>query len=369
MSRPVECAPSLAARAIIAIPPDQLILLGTELARLLLELAGRAQVRPVGLAEWREAALAACSGRSRSYRDRVGQALAEAVALAGAGATTAALTPELVGRLGARPGAAATTNGLLRALKTACGLAAVRGWVLPGSLDRAAWRVYQGPQTRARHHPREAIARVLGSLEEGRASWEGARLHALACTYAYTGLRLREALRLEVADLDLGRGFLFVRPGPDLKTERSAAPVPCPRVLVEVLEGWVGRVGARWVFPNLGKSGPWRGGTYGKRPTDRLVSAGKAIGVEGFTPLSLRHSLATHYAGYWGLSEKQIQQILRHTTVMTQRHYVHADLVNLAELVEGFRFDLPEPARGRRRRSPRRPCCGPRRRRPGAAWG
>jgi integrase len=344
------------------------ILLG-ELSRLLLELAGGVQVRPVGLAEWRETALAACAGRSRSYRDRVGQALAEAVALAGPGASTAALTPELVAKLAARAGAAATTNGLLRALRTACGLAADRGWLVRGSLERAAWRVYQGPQTRARHHPREAVARVLGSLEEGRASWEGGRLHALACCYAYTGLRLREALRLEVGDLDLDRGFVFVRPGKDLKTARSAAPVPCPRALVEVLEGWVGRAGGRWVFPNLGKTGPWGGGTFGKRPTDRLVAAGLAVGVAGFTPLSLRHSLATHYAGYWGLSDKQIQQILRHTTVMTQAHYVHADLANLAELVEGFRFDSPEPARGRRRRPPRRGRGGPRRRRPGVGTG
>jgi integrase len=345
-----------------------LILLGNELARMLLELAGQAQVKPVGLGEWREAALAACSGRSRSYRDRVGQALAEAVALAGAGATTAALGPELVARLADKPRAAATTNGLLRALRTACTLATTRGWLLPGCLDRAVWRVREGPQTRARHHGREAIVRVLESLRVSGGSWEGGRLHALACIYAYTGLRLREALRLEVADLDLERGFLFVRPGADLKTERSAAPVPCPRVLVEVLEGWVGRVGSRWVFPNQGRSAPWGAATYGKRPTDRLVGAGKAIGVEGFTPLSLRHSLATHYAGYWGLSDKQIQQILRHTSVMTQRHYVHADLVNLAELVEDFRFDASPPA-GPRRRRPRRACSGPRRRRPGAARG
>jgi integrase len=342
-----------------------LALLRTELARLLayLEVAGQVEVVPLG--QWREAVLAGCQGRSRSYRDRVGQAVREAVELAGPGATTAALGPELVGRLAARAGAASTTNGLLAALRTACGLARERGWISPQALQGAVWRVRSGPQTRARHHSREAIARVLGSLRTERASWEGGRLYALACSYAYTGLRLREALRLEVADVDLGRGFLFVRPGPDLKTERSAAPVPCPRVLVEVLEEWVPRAGSRWVFPNLGRTGPWTGGTYGKRPTDRLVAAGQTVGVAGFTPLSLRHSLATHYTSYWGLSEKQLQQVLRHTTVLTQRHYVHADLVNLGELVRGFRFDAgrPRPRRSRRRRVLPRP----RRRRPRTA--
>jgi integrase len=362
MSPERHCAPSPFP---VSIPEGQLELLGAELGRLLvrLQLAGRIEAVPLG--QWQDAVLARCQGRSRSYRDRVGQAVRETLELAGPGATTAALGSDLIARLAARPGAASTTNGLLAAFRTACGLARERGWISTQALDRAVCRVRSGLQTRARHHSRETIARVLGSLRESRGTWEGGRLYALACTYAYTGVRLREGLRLELADLDLERGFLFVRPGADLKTERSAAPVPCPRVLVGVLEEWVPRAGSRWVFPNLGRTGPWTGGTYGKRPTDRLVAAGQAMGVAGFTPLSLRHSLATHYTNYWGLSEKQLQQVLRHTTVLTQRHYVHADLVNLAELVRDFRFDA---GRSRPRRSRRRRVLpGPRRRRPRTA--
>jgi integrase len=351
-----RCAQKFAQEPTLTIPLSHLTHLGPELARFLVELARAAQAAPVPLAEWREAVLATCEGRSRSYRNRMAQAMRETIALAGSGASTTALGPELIARLAARPGAGATTNGLLGALKTACKLAAVRGWVLPGSLDRIAWRGISGHQTRSQHHSREAIARVLGFLEGNRGSWEGGRLHALACTYAYTGLRLREALRLEVADLDLERGFVFVRPGSDLKTEQSAAPVPCPRVLVEILAGWIPRAEARWVFPNVGRTGPWTGGTYGKRPTDRITAAGLAAGVPGFTPLSLRHSLATHYASYWGLSAKQIQQVLRHSTVFTQRHYVHIDLVNLEELVRYFDFDGDPPRRRiRSRRKRHRP--------------
>ena len=259
MSGQAHCAPILAAYPSILISPDQMILLG-ELSRLLLELAGGVQVRPVGLAEWRETALAACAGRSRSYRDRVGQALAEAVALAGVGASTAALTPELVAALAARPGAAATTNGLLRALRTACGLAADRGWLVRGSLERAAWRVYQGPQTRARHHPREAVARVLGSLEEGKASWDGGRLHALACCYAYTGLRLREALR-----------------------PRGRRPRPRPGVCVRQAgegsqDGEVGRAGALSAGAGRGPRGVGRPGGRGAGCFPILGKPGRGVG-------------------------------------------------------------------------------------------
>jgi integrase len=342
-----------------------------ELARLLHRLLITAE-EPVPLCDWRDQVLAGYADSPRSTRTRMKQALAEAIALAGETSTTAELTAELVGRFAKRKGAPSTTNGLLASLRTACRAAAAKHQLDVGRLEGAPWRVKgDGSSARARHHPRTAIARVLESLEAASASWHGGRLWALGAVYAYAGLRLREGLRLKVGDVDLDRGFLFVRRnGEDLKTEKSAAPVPCPRALLEVLESWIPRTGSEWLVPKLSRSGPWLGGTYGKRPTDALVAAGKLVGVEGFTPLSLRHSLATHYASYWGLSEKQIQQILRHTSICTQRHYVHPDLINLGELVRDFGFNPPRPPRPKsthRRHGPHRFFAGRKRRRPPSA--
>jgi integrase len=321
-----------------------------ELARLLGPLARPAA--PVPLGRWRDEVVAEYRSRARTTRTRMGQALGEALALAGQGATTEALTPALVARFAARPGRAATTNGLLSSLRAACNLAGVKGWISPSALQGASWTVRDPDPPRARHHGRAAIARVLGTLRAGSDTWEGGRLFALAAILSYCGLRKTEALRLRVEDVDLGRGFLFVRPnGRELKTAASAAPVPCPAALVEVLRDWLPRCGSEWVVPNLNRRGPWTGGAHGRRAADRLRAAGEEAGVVAFTPHSLRHSLATHLAGHWRLGSKQIQMVLRHSNRWTQATYIHPDLVNLRAMVRGFDFaDRPRRAPRRRKR-------------------
>jgi integrase len=79
-----------------------------------------------------------------------------------------------------------------------------------------------------------------------------------------------------------------------------------------------------------------------------LRQAAAEAGVPGMTPRSLRHSLATHLAGWWGLSSRQVRLVLRHTTEFTQAYYVHPDLANLRESMAGFDYQaasspLPSP--------------------------
>jgi integrase len=77
----------------------------------------------------------------------------------------------------------------------------------------------------------------------------------------------------------------------------------------------------------------------GYRPLDRLARAGEAVGIQGLTFQSLRHSWATHAESNWQLRDALIQRCLRHTTPMTSKHYKHADLVNLVAAVRhiGYR--------------------------------
>jgi integrase len=315
--------------------------------------AGRAT--PVSLAKWRALVLEVYSAKRPTTRGRIRQAVEEAIVLAGGPrATTEALTASLAARMASsRPDrATSTTNGLLAGLRAACGLAIRRRWVDPTWLDGATWRLAERESPRVRHHGRAELARVLAALERGAVDWSSWRLYALVAVLAYTGVRKMEALRLRVADVDLKAGVLWVCPhGRPLKTPGSEAPVPVPEALARVLRGWLRRVGSDWLFPKLGRDGPWTGGTYGKRPTDAVREAGRSAGVEGLTPQSLRHSLATHLAGHWGLGPKQVQQVLRHTSVRTQARYVHPDVANLVESVRRVRFGAPD--RGRRG-SPRR---------------
>ena len=93
-----------------------------------------------------------------------------------------------------------------------------------------------------------------------------------------------------------------------------------------------------WVFPGLKRRGPWVGGMVGKRPADRLRAAGELCGVADVTPHALRHTLATHLRGHYGLSGEQVRRILRHSQAATQEHYLHTDIEDLAEALRDVRF-------------------------------
>ena len=62
------------------------------------------------------------------------------------------------------------------------------------------------------------------------------------------------------------------------------------------------------------------------------------VGVIGFGPLVLRHSMATHLITSWGGSAGLVKRILRHTTEQTQQWYVHSDLPGLKEAVKNVEF-------------------------------
>jgi integrase len=272
--------------------------------------------------------------------------------------TTADLTPAAVAAwLSRRPALEAprTTYGLLSYVRLVCNYAAERGWLAVNPfVVRRRW-VRKGPTMKAHHHGRAEITRVLellaaeqeqaeaaarGRLDwsiEGRAAWRAGRLHALAATVAYTGLRKMEALALMTGDIDQAARVLLVVPRRRLKTDASAAPVPIPPPLAPVLAAWLSRCSSAWAFPRSSRDGPWVGGCPGYCPLDCLKAAGRRAGVAGLSFQSLRHSFATH-AEFWGLSETAVQRILRHTSVRTQWHYRHADLLNLARLAEGIDY-------------------------------
>lgn len=319
---------------------------------------------PVPLPDWAASILALYAPplRARGTFLHTRQALREFAALDGV-ATTADLTQANVARFAAAsPGrAAATTNGLLASLRAACNLALAGGVISRSPFAGRSFMLREGEPRPPKFHARSAIRRVLARLATD-ASWEGRRLYALATLVAYCGLRRDEALRLRPRDFDLRRGFVFVVARRPLKTAASAAPVPIPRAARPVLGRWLSLCGPEWAFPGVRRAGPWTGGSGPHRAVEALKAAASAAGVEGFTFQSLRHSLATHLGTHWGLGEIQVKRILRHTTVATQRHYVHPDLVNLGAAVRGFDFGpRATSAKPAPRRRPARPSFGRRR--------
>jgi len=231
-----------------------------------------------------------------------------------------------------------TARSLLISYRRACNLAIRKGYLGSSpfgvrTLDQ--WAGLEDPGT-VGHHSLEAIGKVLGHLRSRSAEgWREGRLFALCGLIAFTGVRAGEALHARVEDFDLEGRIFTISPRRRLKTRASAAPVAIPPALAEVLGDWFGRVGSDWAFPGWRKAGPWAGGAPGYRPLDQLKARALEVGVPGFTFQSLRHSWATHAESAWGLSDPQIQRVLRHTTIRTSKaHYRHPDHANLRAIAE-----------------------------------
>jgi site-specific recombinase XerD len=144
----------------------------------------------------------------------------------------------------------------------------------------------------------------------------------LALSYA-CGLRLGEACRVRVTDIDRARGLLHVRG----KGARERY-VPLPEGLLPLLEKcWLSHRNPEWLFPWVG-----RGGRRG-RITDRHVplssvqqafrKALKASRVRKKVSVhSLRHAYATHLMEA-NVPLPQIQKWLGHASQSTTRIYAH----------------------------------------------
>lgn len=233
-----------------------------------------------------------------------------------------------------------TIRGDVVYLSAVCSIAAEEGWLgrVPG------WRRIRprkGAPARKVLHSIEEVRKVLLHLQERRDCWEDHRLLALTAVVACTGLRRKEALRLQVQDVDLAAKRVHVVERDErLKTVSSAAPVPmCPE-LATILEPWISRTLSVWLFPGVRRRGPWTGGTSGKSAGDRIKQVGEDCGVEGLTLGSLRHTFATWARRRFGLNAVQLKDVLRHTTVYTQEHYVHDETVEelLTKSVEGVSY-------------------------------
>lgn len=312
---------------------------------------------PIPLAEFRERVLALYRPplRARTTFLAVRRTLDHLAALGGvestADLTTATVARFVVGRTGKDHPNTIRTH--LRKLSALCSIAQAEGWLRVNPFKvRRGWIRGVAP-TPPRVHSRAELGRVLAhaAWEAVQASplrrerWKARRLYALAAVAIYTGVRATEALTLRLEDLDLDGRIITLRSRPDamLKTDAAAQPVPMPEALAAILRGWVGHVDGPWLFPNQTGQGPWTGGPAGKRPVDAMKALGGRAGVPGLTFRSCRHSFATH-AEFFGLTEAQLQRLLRHTNTKTQLFYRHAELENLRALADRIDFASPPAA-------------------------
>lgn len=200
---------------------------------------------------------------------------------------------------------------------------------------------------------------VVMSVEEVRRVLAGLEGHLwLVCSLLYgTGMRLMEAVRLRVKDVDFARGEILVRDGKGMKDRVTVLP----RSLQQPLRQHLGVVravhkaeldagrsdvwlpfalerkypnaardwGWQYVFPATGLSVDPRSGAVRRHHLDeKRVQRNFKLAVQGAgvvkpaTPHTLRHCFATHLLES-GQDIRTVQELLGHADVKTTMIYTH----------------------------------------------
>lgn len=162
--------------------------------------------------------------------------------------------------------------------------------------------------------------------------------YAFLSTVYTCGLRLQEALFLQVTDIDAKRMMVHVHRGKGAKDRY----VPLPEsTLLLLREYWTTHKNPLLLFPALGRSG--KDGHTAKRPMSkssvqaafRKARFAAGINKRRVSVHTLRHSYATHLLEA-GVNIRVIQRNMGHAsleTTMAYLHFTRAGLENACELI------------------------------------
>jgi site-specific recombinase XerD len=169
---------------------------------------------------------------------------------------------------------------------------------------------------------RDEVDRLLGAV----------RKPALRCffwTVYSLGLRLQEALHLQVSDIDSPRLLVHVHRGKGHKDR--LVPLP-PETLTQLRAHWSTHRHPQLLFPREGRD--HRQASVATLPMDestvqdcmKKVVDQLGWGGRGVSTHTLRHSYATHLLEA-GVNLRQIQKYLGHSTLQTTTLYLHLTTV------------------------------------------
>jgi len=163
-----------------------------------------------------------------------------------------------------------------------------------------------------------------------------------------TGIRVSECERLDVRDLDLAQGHVFIRDGKG----RKDRVVPVVGRALEALDRYL-----REARPELLRDPreaalflTRRGTRVSVKNIQYLVRMNaRAAGLTGVTPHGLRHGCATHLL-QGGADVRHVQHLLGHKSLDTTAIYTHVAPQDLAQAIA----KAHPRERAWRRRQPRR---------------
>jgi integrase/recombinase XerD len=180
---------------------------------------------------------------------------------------------------------------------------------------------------------REEVARLLGTVAD-------LRMRALLTTVYAAGLRVSEAVALQVGDIDSARMTIHVRAG---KGQRDRYVMLAPQLLAILRAHWRRGRPRPWLFPGPDPSRPITTRTV--RRACRL--AVEAAGLDkSVTVHTLRHSFATHLLEQ-GVDIRVIQHLLGHRQITSTTRYARVALHTIRQVkspLERLELGRPPPA-------------------------
>ena len=188
---------------------------------------------------------------------------------------------------------------------------------------RFFYTVTLGKEWTSRQFPRAKVPQLLPPILSPNEVFEffrhvpGPRYRTVLMLCYGAGLRISEAVSLQVGDIDSPRMVIRVRQGKGAK-DRETVLSP---VLLATLRHWwrIAKPTHDWLFPS-----PHRGGKILLDPSSvrqasadawRQAKLGKRV-----TPHVLRHAFATHLLDA-GVDLRKIQVMLGHQSIETTAHY------------------------------------------------
>lgn len=165
----------------------------------------------------------------------------------------------------------------------------------------------------------EEVGRLLGAVRN-------VKHRAILMVVYSSGLRVGEAVRLRVEDIDAGRLMIRVRGGKGRKdrlTVLSAVALDILRLYCRLYRP------RKWLFP-----GAREGSHLSARSVQNVVeNARRRAGItKSFSTHALRHSFATHLLES-GTDLRYIQELLGHKSARTTQIYTHVTRRDLARIV------------------------------------
>ncbi len=185
---------------------------------------------------------------------------------------------------------------------------------------------------------REDVDRLMA--ECSRRAPSGIRNRALLALLGGTGLRISEALALQLKDVDFDATTVRVLHG---KGDRARTVAIAPQAL-DALERWldvraelsIRRSAPLFCCIGRGREGEPLDSSYIRHLLPRLA---RKAGIEKRShPHGIRHGFALRLARTEGVSLLMIQRQLGHARASTTDHYLH-ELAGPTELVELFRSE------------------------------